>query len=306
MTSSISPIFEFYSGIPTRPSTVGSASQTVGAAGTSGQSNQLMTSSISPIFEFYGGIPTRPSKFVRHAAARFENYMSDCCQWIEELEQLVLMDTDKTSSNSLEALPRVMSNIHDYFIHVAAKVENLHRYVESMKVAYLADQRHRGDGNDPFLEASGREPVTQEAAARRVHPTFHLPANSAQPATQAAGIFASSAASISSAPQLSSGTTAASSSGGFSIFSTTSASSSFLFPTPASAQSSSLFGSAGFAPQLTPFGTPSTFVFGSTQAPLGFGTNTAFFSSTPVVGSSPLFTSPSFGTGEGRLRSVLP
>nr|XP_019702673.1 nuclear pore complex protein NUP58 [Elaeis guineensis]XP_019702674.1 nuclear pore complex protein NUP58 [Elaeis guineensis] len=130
---------------------IGSASQTVGAAGTSGQTNQLMTSSISPIFEFYSGIPTRPSKFVHHTAARFEKYMTECCQQIEELEQLVLMDTDKTSSNSLEALPKVMSNIHDYFIHVAAEVENLHRYVESMKMAYLADRRRWGDGNDPFL-----------------------------------------------------------------------------------------------------------------------------------------------------------
>lgn len=101
---------------------IGSASHTVGAAGTSGQTNQLMTKSISPVFEFYSGIPIRPSQFMHHIAARFEKYITQCCQWIEKLEQLVLMDTDKTSSNSLEALSRVMSNICDYFIHVAAQV----------------------------------------------------------------------------------------------------------------------------------------------------------------------------------------
>ncbi|XP_038970276.1 nuclear pore complex protein NUP58-like [Phoenix dactylifera] len=266
---------------------IGSASQTVGAAGTSGQTNQLMTSSISPSFEFYSGIPKRPSQFMHHTAARFKEYLTECCRWIEELEQLVLMDTDKTSSKSLEALPRVMTNVYDYFIHVATKVENLHQYVESMKMAYLADHQRRGDGNDPFLEANRREAAKQESAARRVHPTSHLLANYSRPVTQAAGIFASSTASISSAPQLSSGTTAASS-----------ASSSFLFLTPtASAQSSSLFGSAGFTPQSTPFGTASTSLFGSTRAPSGFGINTASFSSTPAVGSSPLFTTPSFGTG---------
>ncbi|XP_073115845.1 nuclear pore complex protein NUP58 [Elaeis guineensis] len=281
---------------------VSPASQTVSVAVTSGQTNQLMTSSISPSFEFYSGIPKRPSLFMQHTAARFEKYLTECCQWIEELEQVLLMDTDKTSSNSLEALPKVMSNVHDYFIHVAAKVESLHQYIESMKMAYLADQRRRGDGNDPFIEASRREAAKQEAAARRVHPTLHLPANSAQPATQAAGIFASSAASTSSAAQLSSGTTA-SSSGGFSTSTvlsapSTSASSSFLFPTPtASVPSSTLFGSSGFTPQSTPFGTASTPLFGSTPTPSGFGTSTPSFTSTPAMGSFSLFGTPSLGTG---------
>ncbi|KAG1368560.1 Nuclear pore complex protein NUP58 [Cocos nucifera] len=282
---------------------VSPTSQTVSVAVTSGQTNQLMTSTISPSFEFYSGIPKRPSLFMHHTAVRFEKYLTECCQWIEELEQLLLMDTDKTSSNSLEALPKVMSNVHDYFIHVAAKVESLHQYIESMKMAYLADQRRRGEGNDPFIEANRREAAKQEAAARRVHPTLHLPAHSAQPATQAAGMFASSAASTSSAPQLSSGTTATSSSGGFSTSTalsapSTSASSSFLFSTPtASAPSSTLFGSSGFTPQSTPFGTASTHLFGSTQTPSGFGTNTLSFASTPAIGSSSLFGTPSLGTG---------
>ncbi|XP_038971663.1 nuclear pore complex protein NUP58 isoform X1 [Phoenix dactylifera] len=281
---------------------VGPTSQTVGVAVTSGQTSQLMTSSISPSFDFYSGIPKRPSLFMHHTAARFEKYLTECCQWIEELEQLLLMDTDKATSSSLEALPTVMSNVHDYFIHVAAKVESLHQYIESMKMAYLADQRRRGDGNDPFIEANRREAAKQEAAARRVHPTLHLAANSAQPATQAAGIFASSAVSLSSAPQLSSGTTAVSSSGGFSTYSalpapSTSASSSFLFSTPtASVPSSTLFGSSGFTPQSTPFGTASsTPLFGSAQTPSGFGTSTPSFASTPAAVS--LFGPPSYGTG---------
>ena len=60
-----------------------------------------------------------------------------------------------------------------------------------MKAAYLADQRRRGDGNDPFLEADRRETARQEAAAKRVHPTLNLPANS-QPSTQVAGLLPSS------------------------------------------------------------------------------------------------------------------
>ena len=62
------------------------------------------------------------------------------------------------------------------------QVENLHQYVESMKTEYLNEQRRMGNRNDPFLEANRREAAKQEAAARRVHPTLHLPAPAPAPA----------------------------------------------------------------------------------------------------------------------------
>ncbi|KAE8690302.1 VAMP721 protein [Hibiscus syriacus] len=57
-----------------------------------------------------------------------------------------------------------ISNVHDFFVHVAAKVEIIHQYIQSMKTTYLADHRGRGDVNDPFLEADRRETAKQEAA----------------------------------------------------------------------------------------------------------------------------------------------
>ncbi|CAL9053428.1 nuclear pore complex protein NUP58-like [Musa acuminata AAA Group] len=274
---------------------VASGSQNTGSGIASNPTNQLATGSVAPVFDFYSGLPKRPSIFMEHTVARFEKYLTECCQWIEEVEQLVMMDTSKMSSSSLEALPQVISNVHDFFIHVAAKVENLHQYVESMKTAYLADQRRRGDGNDPFLEANRREAAKQEAAARRVHPTLHLPAISAQSTTQVSGAFASSAIPVSSTLQPSGAPSAASSGGGFSLFSTPSsapaASSSSLFSTPTASAPSTLFGSSGFSPQSTPFGTPSASLFGSTQTPSGFATSTPF-GSTPAAGSSSLFSTP--------------
>ncbi|RWW01965.1 hypothetical protein GW17_00034974 [Ensete ventricosum] len=274
---------------------VASGSQNAGSGIASNPTNQLATGSVAPVFDFYSGLPKRPSIFMEHTVARFEKYLTECCQWIEEVEQLVMMDTSRMSSNSLEALPQVISNVHDFFIHVAAKVENLHEYVESMKTAYLADQRRRGDGNDPFLEANRREAAKQEVAARRVHPTLHLPAISAQSTTQVSGAFASSAIPVSSTLQPSGAPSAASSGGGFSLFSTPSsapaATSSSLFSTPTASAPSTLFGSSVFSPQSTPFGTPSTSLFGSTQTPSGFATNTPF-GSTPATGSSSLFSTP--------------
>ncbi|CAL5081736.1 unnamed protein product [Urochloa decumbens] len=236
-----------------------------------------------PVVDFYSGVPKRPSLFMQQTVNRFECYLAECCKWIGELEQLVQMENNKRSSDSLESLPKVMSNVHDYFIYVTSKVENLHQYVESMKTEYLNEQRRMGNGNDPFLEANRREAAKQEAAAKRVHPTLHLPAP-AQPTTQIALPAASQ-------PQQSSFPSAATSSSGFSAFSTPAStpSSSSLFASPATpAPLGGLFGASGSAQLTTPFGTASTPTLASTPAP-GFGTSTS-------LGGTSLFSTP-FGGG---------
>lgn len=266
--------------------------QTSGATVTLTSSNPPPANSVVPVFDFYSGIPKKPSPFLQQTIARFEKYLSDCRQWIEELEQLIILDSDKNSSNSssslLQSLPNVMSNVHDFFVHVAAKVESTHQYIESMKTAYLADQRRRGDGNDPFLEADRRETAKQEAAARRVHPTLHLPTVS-QPSTQVAGLLTISPATGASTTPSMFAAASASSGSGTSLFATPSATTSLsLFSTPTtSAPVSSLFASSGATPQTSPFGSLSV----STS---GFGTSAPLFSSTPSGLST--FSTP-FGTG---------
>ncbi|CAA3007897.1 nuclear pore complex NUP58 [Olea europaea subsp. europaea] len=272
-------------------------SQTSGATVALTSSNPPLANSAVPMFDFYSGIPKKPSPFLLQTIARFEKYLSDCRQWIEELDQLII-DSDKNSSNSrsslLQSLPKVMSNVHDFFVHVAAKVESIHQYVESMKTAYLADQRRRGDGNDPFLEADRRETAKQEAAARRVHPTLHLPAVS-QPSTQVAGLLTSSAATGASTTPSAFAAASASSGSGTSLFATPSATTSpslFSTPTP-SAPVSSLFASSGATPQTSPFGSLSV----STS---GFGTSAPLFSSTPSglsTFSTPFATGAATGSG---------
>ncbi|THF98003.1 hypothetical protein TEA_007552 [Camellia sinensis var. sinensis] len=268
-------------------------SQASGAAVVPNASSQPTAASVVPVFDFYSGLPRKPSPFLQQTVVRFEKYIGECRLWIEELEQLLLIDFDRNSLNSssslLQSLPKVMSNVHDFFVHVAAKVESIHQYIESMKTAYLADQRRRGDGNDPFLEADRRETAKQEAAARRVHPTLHLPAIP-QPSTQVAGLFASSATpGASTAPQTSAAV-AASSGSGSSLFGTPSAatSSSSLFSTPiTSAPTSSLFGASAASPQ-----TP---LFGATTSSLG--STGALFGSTLSAGVSPFASGAATGSG---------
>jgi len=164
------------------------------------------------------------------------------------------------------------------------QVENLHQYVESMKTEYLNEQRRMGNRNDPFLEANRREAAKQEAAARRVHPTLHLPAPAPAPPAQPTTQLAAPAASQ---QQQSSFPSAATLSSVFSAFSTPASapSSSSLFATPTTpAPSGSLFGTSGSAQLTTPFGTASTPTLASTPAP-GFGTSTS-------LGGTSLFSTP--------------
>ncbi|KAF2283658.1 hypothetical protein GH714_013390 [Hevea brasiliensis] len=301
------------------PNTGGGSNATAPSQPSAGQAASAST---VRVFDFYSGLPKKPSPFIQQTVVRFEKYLGECRQWIEELDQLLLLDSDGNSSypgsSLLQSLPKVMSNVHDFFVHVASKVENIHQYIESMKTAYLADQRRRGDVNDPFLEADRRETAKQEAAAKRVHPTLHLPASS-QPLTQVAGLFTGSATpGASIVPQTSAATASASSGSGFSLFSTpsttasSSLSSSSLFATPtASAPVSSLFGSSGASPQASFFGS-STPLLGSASTPSLFSTAASFGSttaggsifSTPFASGAATGSGASFGTtSKPRLKS---
>ncbi|KAG8050017.1 hypothetical protein GUJ93_ZPchr0009g2379 [Zizania palustris] len=110
---------------------------------------------LAPTIDFYSGIPKRPSLYMQQTINRFEKYLGECCKWIAELEQLVRMENNKRQSASLESLPKVMANVHDYFIYVASKMENLHQYVESLKTEYLHEHRRMAhnskcwDSNEP-------------------------------------------------------------------------------------------------------------------------------------------------------------
>ncbi|KAH6765435.1 hydroxyproline-rich glycoprotein family protein [Perilla frutescens var. hirtella] len=270
-------------------------SQPSGGAVTQTSSGQAAGNSMVPVHDFYSGLPKKPSPFLQQTVARFEKYLSECRQWIEELEQLLLLDPGKHSFNSssslLQSLPKVMANVHDFFVHVAAKVESIHQYIESMRTAYLADQRRRGDENDPFLEADRRETAKREVAARRVHPTIHLP-SVPQPTSQATGPLALPAATgaSTSANMPSSATVSASSGSGSLLFSTPVAAPSTpsLFSTPTgSTPFSSLLGT-GASSQSTPFSSLSA----SSSA---FGISTPMFSSTPASRAS-TFSTP-FATG---------
>lgn len=306
--------------------TTGTVATPIGM-GSSGPT-QAISSSL-PVVDFYSGVPIKPSPFLIHTVTRFEHQLQEFRQWVEELERLLFADTDEIGKDSsqlslLQSLPLVLTNIHDFFIHVAAKVETLHQQIWSRRTTYLSNQRKRGDDNNPFLEADRREVAKKEAAAKRVHPTLQA-STSSQLSTQAAGLLSN--ATPSSAP--SSGTSGSTSllfsgSTPFSAFnvagSLTSASAP-SFSTPSlslfgstSAPSSSIFGSSGLpaVPSLLSSGMSSS-IFGSgpaggsSSSPLStFSGASAASSSSPLFGGTAMPSGGLFGSSTPTLGGQTP
>ncbi|CAM6016524.1 unnamed protein product [Sphagnum balticum] len=257
------------------------------------------------LYDFYSGPPAKPSMFLQQTVARFEHQLSEYRQRVEELERLLLASSDKEPNfgsqlSLLQSLPTVMTNVHDFFIHVAAEVESLHQQTGAMTSAYLVERRRHGDDSNPFIEAERRAVAQQDAAAKRVlHPTLHLPPP--QPASTPAATSSSAFGTSFQQPALTATTPT--------LFSTPTTPAPSIFNTTASnttpaagASSQSLFGSS-FAPALQGglFGTsttPSTGLFGAssgapaTQTPSLFGAP----ASTSSLFGTPAATSSLFGT----------
>ncbi|KAL5210012.1 hypothetical protein ABZP36_005635 [Zizania latifolia] len=157
-------------------------------------------STMAPTFHFYRVAARRPSPFMQHTVAKFENHLEECRRMAGQLEHLIRINNDKNYSNSLESLSKVVSNVYDYLIHVASKVENLHQYAEIMRNQYLNDRRRMSDWSDPFLEADRREVAKQEVAARIVHPSgFYVSMMESQPRQSSFPTVATSSSTCSAA-----------------------------------------------------------------------------------------------------------
>lgn len=111
----------------TSPSISAASQPSAGAIVPSSSSSQPISSSAVPVIDFYSGMPKRPSPFLQQTVSRFEKDLCECQQRVEELEQLLLSNTNEKSLDSysslFQSLPKVMSNVHDFFVHVAAKVK---------------------------------------------------------------------------------------------------------------------------------------------------------------------------------------
>lgn len=99
-----------------------------------------------------------PSPYLEQAIQGFQQTLDNYRQVIGELEQALPSDIMASlgasdESSLVERLPLVISHMHDYFVHVAARMERLHQEVQRSKDAFITQQREQGNYSDPFEES---------------------------------------------------------------------------------------------------------------------------------------------------------
>eukprot|EP00898_Chlorokybus_atmophyticus_P008510 jgi/Chlat1/8660/Chrsp87S08041 len=242
----------------------------------------MAATTTSQMADYLVGPPTFPSLFFREAVADLQETLTKYKKHVADLElALAPVDTPMQNGDSddreysvVQTLPTIFNNLHDYLIHVAAKVEELHSRVTSAKEAYLMALQRSGDHRNPFVEAERREQAKAAAAAAPV-------SSQVTPAVMA-GVAATPSVATTPAPSLFGGSTPALGSTTPSLFGAMST------PTLGLAQSTpSLFGGAtSTATTSTPafsFAPASTSAFGGATGSSFFGASTPAFASTPSL-----------------------
>eukprot|EP00877_Chromochloris_zofingiensis_P003302 jgi/Chrzof1/12973/Cz07g14160.t1 len=118
-----------------------------------------------------------PSPFLEEAVAGFQAKVQEYRTCLSELEQVLAShgSHDTPDINLVQTLPTILSSMHDYFIHVAAKLERVHNEVEKAKAAYLAQLRQQGIYSDPFERARRQEHMQQSQQQKPVVIPLSLP-----------------------------------------------------------------------------------------------------------------------------------
>ncbi|CAI5946298.1 unnamed protein product [Closterium sp. NIES-64] len=274
--------------------------------------------------DIYRGVPCLPSPFLIDTVARFEVKVTEYRHKLTELQAAIepaLADSRfgvgysraasaASAAAAVEALPVIIKNLHDFFIHVAAQVERVHERVDAARNAFLAERRRRGDRSNPFAEADRIEAAaTASKKPSLLGSAAGVGTGAAGGAAGAAGAGGTGSGILSSPLSLLPGTTTPGASPnptGLFPSSTSTTPSLFGSTTPATATTPglSLFGTppasavAGSSPGTSLFGTPTPSLFGSatpgaaaaaaaSSPGLSFG-NPA----TPATGTTSLFGAP--------------
>ncbi|CAI5967813.1 unnamed protein product [Closterium sp. NIES-65] len=249
--------------------------------------------------DIYRGVPCLPSPFLIDTVARFEVKVTEYRHKLTELQAAIepaLADSRfgvgysraasaASAAAAVEALPVIIKNLHDFFIHVAAQVERVHERVDAARNAFLAERRRRGDRSNPFAEADRIEAAaTASKKPSLLGSAAGVGTGAAGGAAGAAGAGGTGSGILSSPLSLLPGTTTPGAS----------PNPTGLFPSSTST-TPSLFGSS---PGTSLFGTPTPSLFGSatpgaaaaaaaSSPGLSFG-NPA----TPATGTTSLFGAP--------------
>lgn len=80
-------------------------------------------------------------------------------------------------SAGMSTLPDVMSSLHEFFVHVAARVARVRAAADRMREAHLQTQAAQGNFFDPFAQADAEEEMEAEERRRapEIRPVKAIP-----------------------------------------------------------------------------------------------------------------------------------
>ncbi|KAK9810611.1 hypothetical protein WJX73_004479 [Symbiochloris irregularis] len=111
-----------------------------------------------------------PSDFLRQSMQSFEAMAEQFA--VVVTQQLAPLEADARQDageqEGLQALPASLSNLHDYLVYVAARIERLSDSLASARSAFLAARRQAGDYTDPFAEAEEQAAAASQASKQHI------------------------------------------------------------------------------------------------------------------------------------------
>ncbi|KAK9865999.1 hypothetical protein WJX84_001102 [Apatococcus fuscideae] len=119
--------------------------------------------------------PILPSPFLCHSIPHLQEKAEEYSKLVAELERVLpasalqqagAANGSSGPKESAQMLETALLNMHDYFVHVAARVASLQEATEAARESHLRNKRQAGDSSNPFEAADQREAAAAAEAAR--------------------------------------------------------------------------------------------------------------------------------------------
>lgn len=113
-------------------------------------------------------MPPLPAPYLGEAVQGFTEEVQRLQEMHRDLAALVPSNGHraKGAADGLASLPDVLSSLHEYFVHVAARVARVRAAADRMREAHLQTQAAQGNFFDPFAEADAEEKLEAEERRR--------------------------------------------------------------------------------------------------------------------------------------------
>lgn len=117
----------------------------------------------------FKSMPPLPAPFLSVAVGGFTVELQRLQEMHRDLAALIPsngLHSQGGDKGSMSALPDVLSSLHEFFVHVAARVARVMNAADRMREAHLQTQAAQGNFFDPFAQADAEEDLEAEERRR--------------------------------------------------------------------------------------------------------------------------------------------